>query len=123
MHVGALGLVLSVLRKEAIQQLHPAGFILGQLVNLVLPINVDARQQVAREKGRDVAIHVTHHRRLAMTTRNGVLLAVLGRGHHCQLNPTGRATKVLLDDLLVELLRLLAFGWQVQGEAQAFEQG
>ncbi|MCO1445307.1 hypothetical protein L0Z08_29370 [Burkholderia multivorans] len=30
---------------------------------------------------------------------------------------------VLLDDVLVELLGLLAFGWKVQGVAQAFEQG
>ncbi|AOS05037.1 hypothetical protein ATY43_01440 [Xanthomonas oryzae pv. oryzae] len=80
-------------------------------------INVDARKQVAREQGGDIAIHVTHHRRLAMTARDGVLLAVLGRGHHGQLNPTGRTTKVLLGDLLMELLSLFAFGWQVQGEA------
>ena len=67
MNVSALRLIVPILWKEAFQQLHPAGFVLSQLVNLVLSINVDAGQQVSWEEGGNFIVRIKNNRLFTVT--------------------------------------------------------
>ena len=118
-----LSLAVLVLRQEPLQKPQPAAFVLGQFVDLVLPVDVELGQQVTRRERGDLTVCIAHDRRLAHAARHRVALAVLRERGNLHLHPPHVLAQVLLDDLVVLLSGLRAFGQHVQCKAQALDQG
>ncbi|MNP64004.1 hypothetical protein D3C76_1594650 [compost metagenome] len=73
---------VAVLGEESVQQPNPALLVLGKLVNFVLSIDVDSRQQVAWWQRGYIVIFVPHNGGLTVTPRYPVMLAMLRRRHN-----------------------------------------